>query len=394
MPGYGPARYGAAVTALTRALARAGTTPADAGFAAGLTLLVGTELFGDLYANGLLAAPVVVPATASLAWRRRWPVGVAFAVCAMSYAVSVTAPKEFPPQLVLLAVIVAVYSMATETRGRRALLGATLTLPVVVAAHVVTREGRPDDYLPFLVWGASWFAGRVVQRRGDEAARVATEATLAAQRAEGEAVEAAARERDRIARELHDVVAHAVSLVVVQAGAERLALGSGAPRTVAVLDAIETAGRQALVELRSMLGVLRAPDDPGTVLLPQPGFAAIPALVVRVREAGMPVTLDLDVPDTVPAGVALSAYRIVQEALTNALKHAATASTVTVRRSANDVTVEVTNPLPAGAAGDTGGGRGLAGMRERALLHGGSLVAGADGGRWVVRAVLPLGATS
>ena len=235
----------------------------------------------------------------------------------------------------------------------------------------------------------------MVRRRTLEAAAVATEATLRLHRQEEEARETAARERDRIARELHDVVAHAVSLVVVQAGAERLALGSDATRTRAALDAIETAGRQALVELRAMLAVLRSPGDDASELGPQPGLDDLPALVARVREAGLPVQLAIEVSQEVPAGVGLSAYRIVQEALTNALRHAPTRAEVVVRCAEGALCVEVRNPLTGAAMPATGDiGRGLVGMTERATLHGGEVRAGAEVGTWVVRARLPLAAVA
>jgi signal transduction histidine kinase len=328
----------------------------------------------------------------TLAWRRRYPVAVAIVVCALNFGFSATAPGQFPPQLFLIPLVLAVYAVAAHTGGRTAWLGAAMTLALIVAGHAVSRDGEALDFLPWLVWGASWFAGSLVRRRTLDAAAVVSEATLRAHRQEEHAREAAARERDRIARELHDVVAHAVSLVVVQAGAERLVLGADAPRTRAVLDAIENAGRQALVELRAMLAVLRSPDDAGSAEMgPQPGLDELPALAARVRDAGLPIDLDVDVPGGVPPGVGLSAYRIVQEALTNALKHAPTSTHVEVHCRDGALSVEVRNPLVQAADQvDSGTGRGLVGMRERAMLHGGEVHAGVVSGMWVVRARLPL----
>jgi signal transduction histidine kinase len=261
----------------------------------------------------------------------------------------------------------------------------------MVAAHVATVEGDLADFIQLVTWGAAWLAGRVVRRRTLEAARVATEALQRLHEVELQAREATARERDRIARELHDVVAHAVSLVVVQAGAERLALGESSPRTRGVLDAIETAGRQALTELRAMLAVLRAPDDSdASELGPQPDLSALPALVAGVRDAGLDVDVVLEVATTPSAGVGLSAYRIVQEALTNAVKHGARSASVVVRDMGGVLLIEVTSPLAAASsAAPSGSGRGLVGMRERVALHGGTLHAGPDRDEWVVRAQLP-----
>ncbi|MGH3714761.1 MAG: sensor histidine kinase [Micromonosporaceae bacterium] len=372
-----------------RALARIGTTPADAALALAVTGLVATELTGDTVASPLLAVPVAVPAVLSLAWRRRAPVTVAGVVCAANLVLSATAPGPFPPQLMALPVLIAVYTVAAYTEGRRSLLGAAVTLPLIVVAHIMTGDGDPDDFLPWLLWGAPWVLGKVVRRRTTQASRVAVEATLLAQRREQEAREAVAAERDRIARDLHDVVAHAVSLMVVQAGAERLALHDTAPRTRTALEAIETAGRNALGELRTMLSVLRPPEDTTAELAPHPDLGELPALVERVRHAGVAVELTIELAGPVPPGVAVSAYRIVQEALTNVLKHAPPSAVVRVAGHLDSLRVEVRNPLTGGRPAPAGNGRGLVGMRERAAVHGGDVTAGEEQGAWVVRARLP-----
>jgi signal transduction histidine kinase len=200
-----------------------------------------------------------------------------------------------------------------------------------------------------------------------------------------------AEERARIARELHDVVAHSISVMVVQAGAERRALRDDRAETREVLETIETTGRQTLAEMRRLLGMLRRSDDE-IELAPQPGMEHVDALVDQVREAGLPVTLDVEgrrVP--LPAGVDLSAYRIVQEALTNALKHAGPASArVTVRYGDGELELDIVDD-GAGAVNGNGGGHGLIGMRERVTMFGGDLDAGArrEGG-YAVRARLPI----
>jgi signal transduction histidine kinase len=380
----------AVVQRLNVAAERVRSTPADVALALGATLLVAFDL-DYTGVHPLLGVGVALPALLTLVWRRRAPVVVATVVCATNLMLSLASTNPYGSQLASIAVILAIYTVAAHCDGRRAVVGALLTLPLVVLAQAATKEGTIADFLGELIWAASWIAGRVVRRRTLEAARIATEATLRAQQREDEAREAVGRERDRIARELHDVVAHAVSLVVVQAGAERLALGTTAPRTRGVLDSIETAGRQALVELRAMLAVLRTDDDTVVELGPQPDLDALPALVERVRAAGLAVDVDVDLRGPLPAGVGLSAYRIVQEALTNALKHSPTSATVTVHSTATEVVVEVRNPRTAtspSAPHDIG--RGLVGMRERAALHGGDLTAGPEGDVWVVRARLPL----
>ena len=378
-----------------RVLARIGTTPADAALAVAVTGLVATELTGDTVASPLLAVPVAVPAVLSLAWRRRSPIVVAAVVCGANLVLSATAPGPFPPQLMALAVLIAVYTVAAYTAGRASVLAAVITLPLIVVAHLATGDGDPGDFLPWLLWGAPWALGKVVRRRTLQASRVAVEATLLAQRREQEAREAVTAERDRIARELHDVVAHAVSLMVVQAGAERLALRDGAARTRTALEAIETAGRNALGELRVMLSVLRPPDDPTAELAPNPDLDELPALVERVRHAGLPVDLTIELACPVPPGVAVSAYRIVQEALTNVLKHSPSRANVLVGGHLDALQVEVRNPLTGDTrAGPAGNGRGLVGMRERAAVLGGDVTAGEEDGVWVVRARLPIGSAS
>ena len=181
--------------------------------------------------------------------------------------------------------------------------------------------------------------------------------------------------------------------MVVQAGAERLTLGNAESRTRAALEAIESSGREALQELRAMLSVLRDAPDPkagNPTEAPQPTLADVPALVARVRDAGLPVRLSFPeaLPEA-PAGVELTAYRLVQEALTNALKHAATQTDVTLLVNSDSIQLEVRNACST-VTESSPTGRGLVGMRERVLLHGGELSAGPESGDWVVRARLPL----
>jgi signal transduction histidine kinase len=284
----------------------------------------------------------------------------------------------------VLGVIVAVYSAAVRLAGRRALVAGALSLLAVWVAHVGSREGDVADFWPYLIWGAPWLAGRLARRQALHAQEAGARAAVLLAEQEQQTREAAGRERDRIARELHDVVAHSVSLMVVQAGAARVAHPS-AP-TAAALDAIETTGRQALVELRTMLGVLREGGDEDRG--PQPDLSSLPDLVEQVRSAGLPVELRRTGEATVPAGVALSAYRIVQEALTNALRHAGAVPTEVVVDAGDELLIEVRSRLSTQST--AGAGRGVLGMRERVALHDGSLEAGPEGADWVVRARMPV----
>ena len=331
-------------------------------------------------ADPWLALAGVAAAGSTLAWRLALPELPLLAIGVLMLWLNATAPGEFAPQTIGIGLLVALYTAATHLEGRRAWLTGVWSLALVWGAYVVSKDVDPTDFYAFVVWAVPWVAGRLVRRQMLQAREAGARAAIL----EVEAREAAERERDRIARELHDVVAHAVSLMVVQAGAERLA-GDGSARTVAALEAIETSGRQALVELRTMLGVLRATSS-GDELQPQPELSAVPALVDSVRAAGLDVDLELEGGSDVPPGVGLAAYRVVQEALTNALRHGTGSARVQVRVG-QAVSIEVRNPV--GVASTVGSGRGLSGMRERVELFGGRFRAGPAGDDWVVCAELP-----
>jgi signal transduction histidine kinase len=273
-----------------------------------------------------------------------------------------------------------------------------VTLVLTVSAWLVTEEGKADDFWPWLLWAGAWATGTFVRRRGDLAASHAARAALLEVEARTAAAESAQQERDRIARELHDVVAHSVSVMVVQAGAERLRLGPDSGRTAEVLGGIEDAGRAALAELRGMLGVMRGAG--GEELAPLPTLADLPALVQRVQHSGPTVELACE-----PAGllaaeavsdaaVGLAAYRIVQEALTNVVRHAGAVDTeVRLERRGASLQVSVRNAASlssAPPAGQESSGRGLLGMRERVTALGGTFRAEPTPGGFEVCAVLPL----
>jgi signal transduction histidine kinase len=289
----------------------------------------------------------------------------------------------------------ALYAIAVWTDLPRFLAG----IGVLVAGNVLSllQPGGGDvktagvfTWVPILAMVLVRGAVRGRQLRADA---LAARAELLEREHELRANEAVAEERARIARELHDLVAHNVSVMVVQAGAERHALGPEQESTREALTSIEQAGRQALVEARRLLGMLRRKDD-GSELEPQPSVDHIDVLVEQIERAGLPVTLAVEGEQApLPAGVDLCAYRIVQEGLTNALKHAGPAHAEVVLRYAPralDVEVRDDGHGPARANGD-GAGHGLIGMRERVALYGGALEAGArDGGGFAIHAHLPL----
>jgi signal transduction histidine kinase len=252
-----------------------------------------------------------------------------------------------------------------------------------------------------LLFTLCWVIGRIVHQHRKTATGQQDRADRLEHEQQELAAQAAERERSRIARELHDVVAHSISMIVIQAAAERRVLTAGQESTGAVLEAIEHTGRQAMAELRRMLGVLRRDDRPLS-LSPQPSLSQLPDLVTQLAETNLLVEVFTEGElSRLPPGLDLSAYRIIQESLTNVLKHAsATRADVRVRCRAQAVEIEV-HDNGRGEPGDRGdahaesarGGFGLIGMRERAAVYGGHVQAGrADAGGYLVRAVLPFDA--
>lgn len=338
-----------------------------------------------------LLAAVAVVMTAPLAWRRRRPLAaviVAVAALTVSTFAWNTPDKTIFPTI---AIVVAVYSVAAHCDLRGALVGAVVVIAPIFAHQVGVEHGFSDFVFIAVMVLCVWMAGRGVRDHAERSAQLADRAVALERDAEEKKLVAVAEERLRIARELHDVVAHSVSVMTVQAGAERRVLDED-DSTREVLVSIEQTGRQAMAEMRRLLGVLRAGHE-DLALAPQPGMEHLDLLVEQVRTAGLPVDWRVEGdPVPLPPGVDLAAYRIIQEALTNALKHAGPAcATVTVRYDATDLELEIADN-GRGATGSGGGGHGLIGMRERVALYGGQLATGnrAPHG-YTVRARLPLG---
>jgi signal transduction histidine kinase len=292
------------------------------------------------------------------------------------------------PVVPLLMLVIVLYSVAAHEALRRAVVGlatAILAGSIVSAVHhgsLGVKLGNLGFGLTFI--GASWAVGRVVRSR-----------TQRGDRLEAERLVAVADERARIARELHDMVAHSVSVMVVQAGAAEEVLSRQPERARDAMRAVQETGRQALVEMSRLVGLLR--DDHDELgLAPQPGIGEIDALIAQVREAGLPVEVRVEgLPGDVPLGIDLSVYRVVQEALTNALKHAGDArAEVLLRYGGDALEVEIVDD-GRGSRGGHVGGHGLAGMRERIAVFGGEFAAGPrpEGG-FSVRARLPLQAVA
>jgi signal transduction histidine kinase len=334
-----------------------------------------------------LGAVLVVAACVAIAWRRRAPLIVAAVVGASVAAYSFL---EYQPALILPLLVSLYTAAAYRERDRLVPILLPVALVTGVALHVVDQDVARQGYnwveiLTQIVVtaGIPITLGRMTFNRRR---RVARDRDLAAR-------EAVTAERARIARELHDVVAHHMSVMVVQAGAAR-AVGAKDPAAAnQALRQVETSGRAGLAEMRRLLEILKTSDGAND-LTPQPGLAGLDDLLDGMRATGLPVEAVVEgVPRPLPPGVDVSAYRIVQEALTNALKHAGEASArVLVRYEADAIEVEIVDDgrgMP--EDGSPAGGQGLIGMRERVQLFGGTLNAGPKpGGGFLVRARLPV----
>jgi signal transduction histidine kinase len=276
-------------------------------------------------------------------------------------------------------------------------MAAGLTLIAGAVATITLLQARVEAFTPFefvyplVYFGLAAGLGAVVRQRVLRLSAAEGRASALEHELQREAALAAAEERTRIARELHDVVAHGLSLMVVQAEAAEELLARSPEAAVQPLRRVQDTGRQSLAEMRRLLGVLRAPGESPAATAPQPSLRRLPELVAEALGVGLrvdvQVTGDLD---GLPAGLDLAAFRIVQEALTNTRRHAhARTARVRLDRSPDALDIEVTDDGDAGAGGRAG--HGLIGMRERAALYGGTLSAGpAPGGGFRVAATLPL----
>jgi signal transduction histidine kinase len=335
--------------------------------------------------NRVVAALVSLLATSGVALRRRWPFEVGVAV---SWAFSLQLAFFGDPQIISasIAYFCALYALTAWTSLRRFVLGMVLilaTFPVTIAGPSDLAVG--SAVLFGVVTAVVMLLVRFVL--GDRERRL----QLAERERDLVAREAVVEERARIARELHDAIAHDVSMMVVQAGAERRVLDREDGSTREVLATIEQIGRGALTEMRRLVGMLRTEE--GDPLAPQPGLDDLPRLVAQVREAGLPVDLQVDGERReLPIGIELSAYRIVQEALTNALRHAGDAKAgVRVRYGEDSLELEIVDDGPGIKEPLESGGHGLVGMRERVALYGGRIDAGRrPSGGFAVRVVLPI----
>jgi signal transduction histidine kinase len=370
----------------------------DASIAAAVGLL--TVLFpGGTSTQAVPGTLIALLLTVPLAWRRRAPVGAAAVVVAAGLLQLLVVPEFLAANVSALFMI---YALAAYGPGWASRAGLALGLLGALLAPLRYFSANASDALvaSALAIGvavvASWALGDLRRARLQRLDALEERARLLEVERDQEMRLAATAERTRIARELHDVVAHSLSVVIAQADGGRYAGKADPTAATDALEAIAATGRQALTDMRSLLGVLR--DGSGEEYAPQPDAAAIPALVEDVRNSGLDVDLIVEgEPRPLPAGPQLAAYRIVQESLTNVLKHAGPASRAWVRLQWRPDALELSvlddgRGASAAMVDSDGEGQGVRGMVERATLHGGRLEAGPrSGGGFGVHAALPYG---
>jgi signal transduction histidine kinase len=342
--------------------------------AVGLFLISLVDSSGADDPQGLVVLGLVAAAAqgAALWWRRAYPVLVFAIALAGGFVIFLVAPDGVFP----FAGMVAITTLAA-LRPLRVSLPALAALEGLTALNFATGPAEDAGFAMGILI-VPWALGEVLRNRHNAI--------------EHESRRAVADEQARIGRELHDVIAHSVSVIVVQAAAADDVFDERPDQARAALRSIESTGRDALVELRRLLAGVRSDDDASAP--PQPGLSRIGELAAPLRAAGLEVTLrrEGEAGDALPAGVDLSAYRIVQEALTNTLRHAgASRADVTIRADSEMLELEILDDGRGGALDGDGAGRGIAGMRERTAMLGGTLDAGpVPGGGFRVHARLPL----
>jgi signal transduction histidine kinase len=371
-------------------------------FDALIVLLTVEAMFEVAFRRGLPDAPQTtpwfsVPAIAVLVLplfaRRRFPFAAPAAFWLLAVGLSIV-----DGQLVTFETSVFVLGMAASflLGNQRAALRAQTGLAVAVGGAAIVVYDKPAHSISELVFipllfGICWLAGFAVRERAEQAQAAEGRATQAERERDAATRIAVAEERARIARELHDIVAHAVSVMVLQAGAVRHKLPDALAEDRDALTSVEQTGRTALAEMRRLLAAMHRDGD-DVDLMPQPGLDALGSLLEEISRAGLPVRLHVDgEPFPLPAALDLSAYRIVQEGLTNALKHAhASHADVTICYRSDSLQTEVRDD-GIGAVASDGLGHGLAGIRERVKIYGGEMTAGtANGGGFTLSTRLPL----
>ncbi len=367
-------------------------SPRDAGLPAALLALAVVELV-SLGLADTAALPFAVVTSTLLVARRRWPWAIGTLTCVVMAMLPWFGPELDDPATPILVVGVATYTMGRRLPDLRGAASVALLLGLLVVDLQFTTKDKFDvsDVVFLAVMTLPpYAAGRVMRALAARNERLREQAAELLRLQDQVRVEAAAAERGRIARELHDVIAHSVSAMVVQASAAEELMAGDPVRARAAVREVATTGRRALAETGRLLHLLRdSGDELG--LAPDVGLGRLTELVDGFRRDGLDVSLDVSgsVAD-LPAGVDLSAYRVVQESLTNALKHGDATVRVDIARNAERLRIEVVNPMSPTSVRPGGSGLGLVGMGERVSVFGGSLSHGVVDGAWCLVAELPL----
>jgi signal transduction histidine kinase len=343
------------------------------------------------------ALPAIAILVLAIFARRRFPFAGPTAYWLLAAGISFVDWRLIPFAVSLFVVGMAVAFLLGNLRNAvQAGIGLAVVLGgAAIIVHKIPGHSAADLVFVPLEFGISWLAGFLLRESAEQAEAAETRATLAEQEREADALRAVVEERTRIARELHDIVGHAVSVMTVQTSGVRRLLRSEQEQEREALVSVERTGREALAEMRRVVGALRDPEE-GPALAPRPSLGRVDKLVAQARETGLPVDLEIEgEPVPLPAGVDLTAYRLVQEGLTNTIKHAAARhAEVRVSYDPGHVEIEVCDDGRGadGAALTSGdGGHGLVGMRERVSIYGGELEAGPrPGGGFRLRARIPV----
>jgi len=336
------------------------------------------------------AVPLEVLLAITLVWRRRVPLVVTVVVAALATIEAIAGVPLAEPIVPLLAAVIATFTVAAHRPLGPAATGVAIMVVAIGTQTLVQHNGVGNFVFGLIVVGGAWVTARLVYARTRENVALQAQTGRLAEERDASAKQAAAAERGRIARELHDVIAHSVSVMVVQAGAAERVVAREPGRAEEAMRAVQDTGRQALSEMAHLLGMLRE-DGEELGFVPQPGISDLPALVAQARSAGLAVELHIEGErHPVPAGVELSLFRIVQEALTNVRKHAGLAHATVVLRYRPGAVEAVVSDDGRGSSNRYSGGHGLIGMQERSNLYGGALHAGpGPTGGFVVRVSMP-----
>ena len=365
------------------------------GVAGMLELIVGRDNPGAPTTSLWFTVPAIGALVLPLIFRRRFPFAGPAGYFVLAAALAFVDPLIVPfvGSLVVIG-LAAAFMLGNLRDGPKAVAGLVISVGAVVLIVYEIPGAQTASQLTFipLRQAAAWVAGFFLRERTEQAEAAENRARQAEREREAAARVAVAEERARIARELHDIVAHAVSVMVLQVGAIRHKLPVVLEEEKEALRSVEQAGRRALTEMRRLLAAMRREGEEAE-LVPQPGLDGLDSLLEEITRAGLPVELHVDGdPVPLPRGIELSAYRIVQEGLTNALKHAhASDADVTVRYLPDELEIEIRDNGQGSSTTD-GLGHGLVGVRERVKIYGGEMSAGtANGGGFVLSTRLPLG---